>query len=98
MARSEVSGTTAGRRIVENAQSRFPENDPDVDEALERILSRRTRSATPVRRKKKSGAITFAMAMFKIVVVAGVVIGGIAIIIWLRNFAAANGIVWIGDQ
>ena len=98
MARSRVSGTSAGRRIVGNAQTRFPENDADVDEALERILSRRTRAARPVRRKTRSGTLTFARALFKIIIVAAVVIGGIAIIIWLRNFAAANGIVWIGDQ
>ncbi len=98
MARSVVSGTSAGRRIVENSNARFQNDDSDVDEALERILSRRARAATPVRKKKKSGSITIAMTLFKIIIVAGVVIGGIAIIILLRNFAAANGIVWIGDQ
>jgi len=93
MARSEVSGTSAARRIVENTQTRYEQDDSDVDEALERILSRRTQAATSVRKKKTSGPITFARALFKIIIVAGVVIGGIAIIIWLRNFAAANGIV-----
>ena len=38
------------------------------------------------------------MALFKMVILAGVVIGGIAIIIWMRNFAAENGIIWIGDE
>lgn len=98
MTRSNVSGTVVGRRIVENSRSR--QQDADADEAVERILSRRTKAASHVRRKKKkkSGSITFAAAFFKIIIVAGIVIGGIAIIIWLRDFAAANGIVWIGDQ
>lgn len=100
MARSEVSSTVASRRIKENSQSRYQQGHADMDDAAERILSRRTRSAKSVRQVKpnKSAPLTFAMALFKIIIVAGVVIGGIAIIIWLRNFAAANGIVWIGDQ
>lgn len=100
MARSDISGTSVGRRIVDNAQSRSSNDDHDVDEALERILSRRTKAAKPHGRAKpkKSAPITFAMAFFKIIIVSGVVIGGIAIIIWMRNFAAENGIIWIGDQ
>ncbi len=98
MARSEVSGTATGRRIVQNAQSRS--SDQEREDAAERILSRRSKPANPVRRIKikRSAPQAFAMALFKMVILAGVVIGGIAIIIWMRNFAAENGIIWIGDE
>ena len=100
MVRSDVSGTSTGRKIVENAQSRLPQKTAASDDAAERILARRTKAAAPVRRakKKRSAPFNFARTLFKVTILAGVVIGGIAIIIWLRNFAAANGIIWIGDQ
>ncbi|NQU69120.1 MAG: hypothetical protein HQ514_01145 [Rhodospirillales bacterium] len=98
MARSEVSGTTTGRRIVQNAQTRTPEQEKE--DAAERILSRRSKAAKSVRRvkTKRSAPQAFAMALFKMFILAGVVVGGIAIIIWMRNFAAQNGIIWIGDE
>jgi cell division septal protein FtsQ len=98
MARSDISGTAKARRIVENAQARTPEQERE--DAAERILSQRSKPASPVRRvkKKRSAPQAFAMAVFKMVILAGVVVGGIAIIIWMRNFAAENGIIWIGDE
>ena len=75
------------------------DTDTDADAAAERILSRRSRPATPGRRakRKKATPLSFARALFKITIMAGVAVGGIAIIIWFRNFAAASGIIWIGN-
>jgi hypothetical protein len=99
MARSEVSGTTTGRRIVQNAKFRASGGNTDIDDAAERLLSRKTRAASGVRRnrKRRSGPTTLALALFKIVIATGVVVGGISVIIWLRDFGAASGINWIGD-
>lgn len=100
MARSDLTDTAIGRRILENAQDRRftdPREQAQAD-AVERLLSRPTTVSTKRRRKRKKPRPPLALMMFKMLVVGLFVWGGIHAIVWMRDLALDYGIVWVGDE
>jgi len=106
MARSDISGTATGRRIMENSQGKsgsMAPAQPETMSAAERLLSRpvdagkakstRTRKK---RKRKKKQARSLVVPLIKMVMILGVVLGGIAVISWMRDLAFKFGIVWTG--
>ena len=104
MASSGQASSTSRKRILANVQGRragdAPEAPPEEDAAAaarnenaERILSKPVKSKSKkARAKKPRGRSTN-----QVVVLAIIVISGIAAIIGLRYLAEAFGVNWIGD-
>ena len=105
MASSGQASSTSRKRILANVQGRrvgdAPEAPPEEEDAAaaarnekaERILSKPVKSKSKkARAKKPRGRSTN-----QVVVLAIIVISGIAAIIGLRYLAEAFGVNWIGD-
>ncbi len=101
MSRSDNIDKYARRRILDNThKKKWQGGQEDHSETVdvERLLARPVsvgRSKRKARKRHKTSG--FGLAVLKILVLAVVVIGGILVVIGLRDLATQFGIVWIGE-